>query len=267
MGRIYRVVLSLDGIGECGDRLDEPEGGIDRIVVVVGDRSSIIGEPVWDQSISDLRGEGSDYRGGYLLLPSDEAESREGDHRIPPPVGEPRVHGDDTLPLTPSDDEGVGRQGSSGAQLTVEWIAPGQISAPDRDLGASSEFITPPPRDLFYRGPLGSEGHGPGLVVLEWSPEEARTIEIFSISETALGLLAVAGLAVPVPIMVPLSPFVCDEEGGDRRIGLVGNYALLHSGGGTDLINFGDQSVEITASDEGPELEGRRSPLETISEN
>src|SRR5690625_7919030 len=99
MGRIYRVVLSLDGIGECGHRLDEPEGGIDRIVVVVGDRSSIIGEPVWAQSISDLRGEGSDYRGGYLLLPSDEAESSEGDHRIPPQVRQPRLAGAETLHL------------------------------------------------------------------------------------------------------------------------------------------------------------------------
>src|SRR5690625_5556616 len=125
MGRIYRVVLSLDGIGECGDRLDEPEGGIDRIVVVVGDRSSIIGEPVWDQSISDLRGEGSDYRGGYLLLPSDEAESREGDHRIPPPVGEPRGPGDDTLPLTPTADGGVGRQGQAGAPRPEGGDAPG----------------------------------------------------------------------------------------------------------------------------------------------
>ena len=74
------------------ERVEEPKSGVGRVVEALG---RTLGEHVRNEPVLHVGGEGPEDRAGLGHATGVEAQPLEADHRVPTPVGEPVVAGDD----------------------------------------------------------------------------------------------------------------------------------------------------------------------------
>src|SRR6516162_4024799 len=85
---VRRLIVGIDGE-------DVPEGGVNRVVTRY--HPGMIGEVIGQQPISNITREGRENSRSVFCATRSKRQSREGDHRVPPPVIEPVVASDDCL--------------------------------------------------------------------------------------------------------------------------------------------------------------------------
>src|SRR5690606_38391165 len=85
--------------------------------------------------------------------------------------------------------------------------------------------------------------------------------------EPALGLAWIGEVVVPEPLAPPLAVLEGEDESGDARVRLVHDAPRLRPGGRRDLVVRTDDGVEVSARDEGPELQAAGPALEPVDED
>ena len=97
LGELYEVV----------DGYDVPQGGVYRIEFR---RLAVVREPVGQHAVGHRAGPFEEDGACVVQAPRREAQAAKGDERVPPPIGEPGVPGDDGLPATRAPPAGTERR-------------------------------------------------------------------------------------------------------------------------------------------------------------
>ena len=199
----------ITGLRDEGiDRLKEPQGRIDRVVL---GRVAGIGKSVGEHPpVAMLRKSAQDPL-RFVKTPWNQRKSRESDHRVAAPVREPGITGDDGFPvLSATHDELVGRK---------EKIAHKSV----RGFPTLDEIL--PPADLCFpdllerpRIPNFRRRDQTGGALAEVEPERKRVVEIFMVVKPALSLLFVFEVVVPVPATLRRAPVVIQEKIGQTFV-------------------------------------------------
>src|SRR5262249_12144154 len=118
-----------------------PKRGVYGVVV---DFLTVVGKSIRQQSIADASGELLENLGCQGTMRGGQRQARQGDHGVPPPIGEPWIAGDDGMTLAALHDELVGCR----CQFAADRLAPsGLLTA---EFGYGSNF------SRFQRGDYGA---------------------------------------------------------------------------------------------------------------
>jgi len=172
-----------------GQRLEEPEGGVDR--VVLGHLAGVV-EGIGQHTLVQVTDEGLQDAARFVRVPAGEREPAQADHGVAPPVGEPRIARDDGS-LHPAGRGFVSRHARDAD------LAGGERQLARDGRGIRTEVFARLPlhascrQEGFGRGPSARDWVGPGddhrgATWIQWQLDEAGCVEGFLIIEGAVAL-------------------------------------------------------------------------------
>ncbi len=232
-----RLVVGADG-------LDEPEGAVDVVVLGLG---PLVGEAVRDHAAVDVARERLEDRPGGVEPPGGEEETGERDHRVAPPVGEPRIAGDDRPPLAAPRDEPVGGA-PEDAQGAAVGAGPLDLPPPlllrVGEVGGVGGRAAGQRRDESRRGAVGEV---PG--------ERERREEVLGEREAARAVQVVLEAAVPEERLRGGGGVVGEPERREGADGREVHGALFPRECGVARRLDAAEGVVVAVREEGPDLQ------------